>query len=291
MKKRLLTCLLAASMTLAMFAGCGNDQGSSSTSGSGTSGDDQVTLRIGMGTSVPFGYLDENEQPAGFVVDLWEEICDRAGYKADIQYIDGTDSQYAAMDADRIDILAGQQTIRDSIKDKYNFTVPYGYNEIFLVSLKDKPYESIEDLHGLKVCIDAGGKLAEFFNNYNASLPEGEEPIELVFTEGSLLENLKLDRFQAFPWNILAFEKQQREGQADDYKMFGDPIIVEENVFPVNKNVPQDVLDKLNSVITEMLEDGSLAALSEKWFERDITVPFSEATEEVAGQNSSSSSN
>ena len=143
----------------------------------------------------------------------------------------------------------------------------------------------------MKVCIDAGGKLAEFFNNYNASLPEGEEPIELVFTEGSLLENLKLDRFQAFPWNILAFEKQQREGQADDYKMFGDPIIVEENVFPVNKNVPQDVLDKLNSVITEMLEDGSLAALSEKWFERDITVPFSEATEEVAGQNSSSSSN
>ena len=67
--------------------------------------------------------------------------------------------------------------------------------------------------------------------------------------------------------------------------------LVEENVFPVNKNVPQDVLDKLNSVITEMLEDGSLAALSEKWFERDITVPFSEATEEVAGQNSSSSSN
>ena len=113
-----------------------------------------------MGTSVPFGYLDENEKPAGFVVDLWEEIGRRTGYNMDIQYIDGTDAQYASMDSDKIDILGGQQTIRESIKDKYNFTIPYGYNEIFLVSLKGKPYESIEDLHGLNVCIDAGGKLA-----------------------------------------------------------------------------------------------------------------------------------
>ena len=281
MKKRVVSMLLAAAMMTA-FAGCGNEQSPSSSQNQEAPKEEQVTLRVGMGTSVPFGYLDENEKPAGFVVDLWEEIGRRTGYNMDIQYIDGTDAQYASMDSDKIDILGGQQTIRESIKDKYNFTIPYGYNEIFLVSLKGKPYESIEDLHGLNVCIDAGGKLAEFFNGYNESLPEGEEKINLVFTEGSLLENLKLDRFQAFPWNIVAFEKQQREGKADDYQMFGEPIIVEQNVFPVNKNVSPEVLDKINETIQEMLDDGSLKELSEKWFVRDITTPFSAATEEIA---------
>lgn len=280
MKKRLAAMLLTAAMMITVGVGCGKDQGSSGSQNA--SGGEQVTLRVGMGTSVPFGYLDENEKPAGFVVDLWEEIGRRTGYNMDIQYIDGTDAQYASIDADKIDILGGQQTIRESIKDKYNFTIPYGYNEIFLVSLKGKPYQSIEDLHGLNVCIDAGGKLAEFFNGYNESLPEGEEKINLVFTEGSLLENLKLDRFQAFPWNIVAFEKQQREGKAEEYQMFGDPIIVEQNVFPVNKNVPSEVLENINQAIQEMLDDGSLKALSEEWFVRDITTPFSAATEEIA---------
>ena len=294
LKKKLLALLLVVLVALSLFAGCASEVENSSVSGSSqeSQGEDQlsssseetITLRIGFGTSVPFGYLDENEKPAGFVVDFWNEICDRAGYIADIQYITGSDAQYAAIDADKIDVLAGQQTIRDAIKDKYNFTISYGYNEIALVGLKDAPYESIEDLHGKRVCIDAGGKLAEFFNNYNASLPEGEPKIELVFTEGALLENLSLGRFEAFPWTIISLEKQQREGKADDYKMFGDPIIVEENVFPVNKNVPQEVLDKINEIIAEMKEDGSLKALSEKWFERDITVPYTSALEELAGE-------
>ena len=97
-----------------------------------------------------------------------------------------------------------------------------------------------------------------------------------------MLENLKLDRFQAFPWNIVAFEKQQREGKAEEYQMFGEPIIVERNVFPVNKNVAPEVLENINKTIQEMLDDGSLKALSEKWFVRDITTPFSAATEKVA---------
>lgn len=290
MKKRILSIAMAAMMTMTLLTGCGGQpsgsgSGGGSASGSGAASSESaepVTLRIGMGTSVPFGYLDENEKPAGFVVDMWEEICSRAGYEADIQYIDGTDAQYAAIDADKIDVLGGQQTIRDAIKDKYNFTVPYGYNEIALVGLNDCPYESIEDLHGLKVCIDAGGKLAEFFNAYNDSLPEGEPKIELVFTEGALVENLRLGRFQAFPWTILSYEKQKREGKADDYRMFGDPIIVEENVFPINKKVPAEVLEKINEVITEMKEDGSLKELSEQWFERDITEPYTVAQEEIA---------
>lgn len=296
MKKNVFALALATLMALSLLSGCGGESAGSTPagsnhSGSGSSGEtESVTLRIGMGTSVPFGYLDENEEPAGFVVDFWEEICNRAGYEADIQYINGTDAQYAAIDADKIDVLAGQQTIRDAIKDKYNFTIPYGYNEIALVGLNDCPYESIEDLHGLKVCIDAGGKLAEFFNNYNASLPEGEPKIELVFTEGALVDNLRLGRFQAFPWTILSYEAQKRAGQADDYRMFGDPIIVEENVFPINKNVPEDVLNTINDVIAEMLEDGSLAELSEQWFERDITQPYTAATEEIAAEHAANSS-
>ena len=85
-----------------------------------------------------------------------------------------------------------------------------------------------------------------------------------------------MGRFEAFPMTIMAFEKMQREGKADPYKMFGEAVITEENVFPINKDVPEDVQKGINDAIEEMLSDGTLAQISEKWYYRDVTKPFEE---------------
>ena len=236
----------------------------------------EVTLRVSMGTNNPYGFLDENEQPAGFVVDVWNEIGARTGYQVDIQYMDGADAQYGAIDAGKIDVLGIQVAITPAIEDKYNFTIPYSYNEIRMVCLKDKPYESLEDLAGKKICI-APGKLSEFFNNYNEANPDKQ--IELVFTEGNIYEELDLGRFEAFPMTIMSFEQRERSGQAENYKMFGDPVITEENVFPISKSIPVDVLEQINAAIQEMLDDGTMVEISQKWYQRDVTKPFTQDAE------------
>ena len=283
--KRTLSLLLSLVMTAALLAGCGGSSstggssaaasGSASASASSSAASSEnpadVVLRVSMGTNNPYGFLDEKEQPAGFVVDTWNEIGARTGYTVEMQYFDGMDAHYGAIDAGKVEVLGIQVAITPAIADKYNFTDRYGYNQIRMVCLKDKPYESLADLAGQKICI-APGKLSEFFEGYNEKNPD--KVIELVTTEGNIYEELDLGRFEAFPMTIMAFEKMQREGKADPYKMFGEPIITEENVFPVNKDVPAEVLDNINAAIADMLSDGKLKEISEKWYMRDITVPF-----------------
>lgn len=283
--KRTLSLLLSLVMTAALLAGCGgsSSSGSSSAAASGSAAASasssaassenpaDVVLRVSMGTNNPYGFLDEKEQPAGFVVDTWNEIGARTGYTVEMQYFDGMDAHYGAIDSGKVEVLGIQVAITPAIADKYNFTDRYGYNQIRMVCLKDKPYESLADLAGQKICI-APGKLSEFFEGYNEKNPD--KVIELVTTEGNIYEELDLGRFEAFPMTIMAFEKMQREGKADPYKMFGEPIITEENVFPVNKDVPAEVLDNINAAIADMLADGKLKEISEKWYMRDITVPF-----------------
>ena len=48
----------------------------------------------------------------------------------------------------------------------------------------------------------------------------------------------------------------------------------EENVFPVSKDVPAEVLADVNAAIADMLADGTLKGISEKWYYRGVTVPF-----------------
>lgn len=98
----------------------------------------------------------------------------------------------------------------------------------------------------------------------------------MVTTEGNIYEELDLGRFEAFPMTIMSFEKMQREGKAEAYKMFGEAVITEENVFPINKSVSKDVQEKINKAIKDMLNDGTLAKISEKWYNRDVTKPFEE---------------
>ena len=287
MKKKIISVLLCIAMCVTLIVGCGSSEKSTeesteksteeSTEKSTEESEEELVLRVSVGTAnnpySPYGRLDENEKPEGFVVDVWNEIAKRVGCTVEFEYMGGTDAHYGALDAGKTEVMGLQLEITPAIEDKYNFTIPYGYNEIRMVCLKDKPYETLADLAGQKVCV-APGKLTEFFEGYNAENPD--KPVELVTTEGNIYEELDLGRFEAFPMTIISFEKQQRDGQADAYKMFGETVISEENVFAMGKDVPEEVLDKVNEAIQEMKDDGAMTEISEKWFCRDITKPFSQ---------------
>jgi len=273
--KKLFCALLSLVMVLSLMAGCGASGDASADAGADEGADavepKDYTIRVSMGTNNPYGFLNDDEQPDGFVVDTWNEIAARTGYTVEFVYFDSMDAHYGAIDAGKIEVLGAQVAVTPAIADKYNFTDRYAYNIIRMVSLKDKSYETLADLAGQKICI-APGKLSEFFEGYNAENPD--KAIELVTTEGNIYEELDLGRFEAFPMTIMAFEKMEREGKAEPYKMFGEAVITEENVFPVSKDVPAEVLADVNAAIADMLADGTLKGISEKWYYRDVTVPF-----------------
>ena len=227
------------------------------------------TLRVGVGSTYPWGFNEDNKLQ-GFVVDVWNEIGTRLGIAIEFSQYENAEGLYGAMDSGRLDVVATQVAITPAIADKYIFSDVFGHNVIKMAVRSDSEAEDITDLHGKKVCIEPGGKLAEFFNNYNANLSD-EEKIELVFTEGSIWEELELGRFESFPITVLSYDARVRKGEERNIKLIGDAIITEDNVFPFRSDFDQAVLDKINETLAAMKEDGFLTETSIKWYGRDLT--------------------
>lgn len=164
MKRKFLMLLLILALSLGMIACKDNSKESDANGG-------EKKLIVSMGTNNPYGFLNDEEKPDGFVVDTWKEIGKRTGINIEFQYFDGIDAHYGSIDSGKVDVLGIQTAITDAIKDKYDFSDRYAYNIIRMVSLKDKNYESLADLAGKKICI-APGKLSEFFEDYNSKNPD-----------------------------------------------------------------------------------------------------------------------
>ena len=81
---------------------------------------------------------------------------------------------------------------------------------------------------------------------------------------------MKVGHYDAFPITVLSFDKINEKGEYD-FKLIGDPILIDKNAFPFAKDCDQAKLDAVNSAIKEMHEDGTLSELSLKYFGRDIT--------------------
>ena len=145
----------------------------------------------------------------------------------------------------------------------------YGYNAIKLAVRGDDPATSIEDMQGRKICIEFGTVLEAALNKINDTFPD-DKKMELVTTEGNIYDELKVGHYDAFPITVLSFDQINEKGEYD-FKLIGDPILIDKNAFPFAKDVDPDMINAVNKAIEEMQDDGTMSELSEKYFGRDIS--------------------
>ena len=229
--------------------------------------DEKIVRVVTTGSFYPHIFTDKNGNLTGFEYDVIEEIAKRIGYKAEWQL--ASEGLYGYIDSGRADTIANSVTVTEKRRQTYDFTEIYLYDEIRMVVRSNDPAKSVDDLQGRKVCIEYGGVLQQFFDNYNKNLPD-DKKIKTVVTEGSLLENLEMGRFDAFPLSILSFDRIKERGKYD-FKMVGESIIISPSAYPFSKNADPKLVAGFNRAIKEMHKDGTLSALSQKYFKRDAT--------------------
>ncbi|EMB25204.1 transporter substrate-binding domain-containing protein [Treponema denticola] len=229
--------------------------------------DEKIVRVVTTGSFYPHIFTDKNGNLTGFEYDVIEEIAKRIGYKAEWQL--ASEGLYGYIDSGRADTIANSVTVTEKRRQTYDFTEIYLYDEIRMVVRSDDPAKSVDDLQGRKVCIEYGGVLQQFFDNYNKNLPD-DKKIKTVVTEGSLLENLELGRFDAFPLSILSFDRIKERGQYN-FKMVGESIIISPSAYPFSKNADPKLVEAFSKTIKEMHKDGTLSALSQKYFKQEAT--------------------
>lgn len=271
MKKKIISVLLCLTMCVGMLAGCGSkeEKAEETATTEETQEEDKVIKVAATGSFFPVMYTDDDGNLTGFEYDILEEIGKRSGYKMEYEVLEDMSVMFEGIDTGKYDTMAGQVSVTEEREKKYTFTEIYGFNAIKMAVRGDDPAESVEDLQGRKVCIEFGTVLEDVMNEINAGYPEDKQ-IELVVTEGNIYDELAIGHYDAFPITVLSFDQINEKGEYD-FKLIGDPILIDKNAFPFAKDCDQAKLEACNNAIKEMHEDGTLSELSEKYFGRDIT--------------------
>jgi cystine transport system permease protein len=250
--------LLLAALVLTACGASGGNEGTDPIKSAGV-------LRVGTeGVYAPYSFHDPSQggQLAGYDVDVAKAVADKLGVR--VEFVETSwDSIFAALEADRFDIVANEVTITDERKAKYDLSTPYSIAQGVIVTRSDD--NSIHSLADLK-----GKRAAESpTSNWAQTAREAGAQIESVdgFTQAiSVLNDGRVDVVINDSITVLAYQAQHPEAKI---KVAATIDEHPEQAFAARKD--SGLLPELNKALDELRADGTLTKISDKYLDVDLS--------------------
>lgn len=219
---------------------------------------------VGSGGYRPFNYFEDGIV-VGFDVDVGKEIADRLG--VELNYVTSAwDGLTAGLRNKRYDAILGSMAITDDRLEVVNFTIPYYYSGAQLIVREDSGITDPSEMAGKTIAVATAtnfvgdaeelGADVSFLDDDNATL------MELI---SGRVDGVITDR-------LVALEAMEEISGGDELTLCGEILRLEEMGIATNKE-DTALLEKINEILEEMHEDGTLKEISEKWHNgADITV-------------------
>ena len=227
----------------------------------------------------PQSFLNEDTgEYEGFDIDVAKEIGERLG--VEVTFTDPTfDAVVAGSWADRWDMSVGSVTVTEERTEVLDFTDPYYFTPAQMTALEESDIESLDDLAGQTVCVGESTTYL-FWIEGTLTLPESAGDVAEV-PEGMTATTFQTDvdcaeawrsgRTEDFQGFLTALPTAQGLIDSGDYpiKLVGDPVFYEPLAVAFDKAVEDNdsLVERVNEIVNEMHEDGTLTELSEKWYE------------------------
>ncbi len=293
---KVLVCVIAAAFT---FAGCGANNGaisestsapssaaSSSTAAAGTSAAgtaaestaapdlswDKVKEKgefvLGLDESFPpMGFRDEKNNIVGYDADLAQEVANRLGVKLKLQPINW-DTKEQELNTGNIDCIWNGFTITKERKENILFSDPYMNNQQILLVLADSKYKTLADLKGKSVALQAASSAADALNGKADFKSTLKEVVELKDNNLCLMD-LKTGNVDAVAMDEIV-ARYYIQMKSEKYKVLDEGLSAEQYGVGFRKADVQ-LMTKVNDTLKEMVKDGKMAEISNKWFGKDIS--------------------
>ncbi|WJY28280.1 MULTISPECIES: amino acid ABC transporter substrate-binding protein [Sporosarcina] len=245
--------LLAGAGIIAVLAGCGAQKDAAG---------DSDELVIGVDDKfAPMGFRDENNELTGFDIDYAKAAAEHMGMKAKFQPIDWK-AKETELSSGRIDLIWNGYTITDERKKKVLFTKPYLSNAQVVAVLKDSDIQSLADLEGKTVGLQA---LSSASDALEANPIADKVKNKTEFADNVLaLSDLKSKRVDAVIIDevVIDYYMSKEEGT---FQVLDETLAPEEYGVGVKKG-NEELLEKLQKALDTMNDDGTAAKISETWF-------------------------
>lgn len=106
-------------------------------------------------TNPPWGFLDAQQEPAGFDPAFAKLVADRMGVKLRIERVTSP-TRIPFLQSGRADVVISTLSVTAERARQVWFTAPYAPNPLILIAPKAKAYTSYDDLKGLRVAVPRG---------------------------------------------------------------------------------------------------------------------------------------
>ena len=214
----------------------------------------------------PIGFVGEDGEYTGFDLELAQETAKRLGLTYVAQPI-AWDAKNMELESGNIDCIWNGFTMTGR-EDEYTWSEPYMENSQVVVVMEDSGIETLEDL---------AGKIVEVQADSSAEAALKEMP-DLTSTFGTLqttpdyntaFMDLEMGSVDAIAMDVIVagYQMQEREG---GFKILEESLASEEYAIGFKKG-NTELCEKVQQTLEEMAADGTMAEISEKWFGEDIT--------------------
>ncbi len=260
--KKIVSLLLVALTLLAVlsFTGCGKVYTVEDIKKAG-----KLTVYTEAGFA-PYEFVYENEV-VGVDIDVMKKVAERLGVELDIQDVN-FDTIVGAVQSGKAMIGAAGITINDTRKKSVDFSHPYSSTEQYVIVPVDAAIPSVEDLKGKNIGVQQG-TTSDFL--VDGLIKDGTlEGSTITGYTTPALAAAALGKIDAVVTDKLTAQiivngsngayKTEKFVKADG----SDAAEVEEYGYAVAKG-SDELLAVINEVVDEMLANGEIAALEEKY--------------------------
>jgi len=229
---------------------------------------EQAVLRVGIDpTYPPMEYKDDAGENVGFDIEVAKALGEKLGMKVEFVPTAWT-AIFSALKAQKYDAIISSLSITEDRKKTLAYTRPYIANSQAIIVKKDSTdIKSEKDLKDKRVCVQMGTTSDEACKKFTKATPYKSYKQYEKMTEA--LNELKIGRVDALVADIVV--AKFFVAKDPNSFMVVNTTLPNEPIAAAVRKENTELVQKLDKAMEEIMNDGTLKKISEKWFGEDMT--------------------
>lgn len=241
------------------------------------------TFKVGFEAEFPpYGYMDADGEYVGFDIDLAKAVCELEGWEfipAPIAW----DSRDDVLASGEIDCIWSGFTINGR-EDEYLWSVPYMNNSVVLLVADDSGITSLSDMEGKVVGVQSASSSLDLISEGGAQAEWGSSLgriWQFANTTNAFMALIN-GNVDAVVNDIAVSDYYV--GASKGYTNLSEPLTDNEQCGIAFRFEDEELRDTVNEALATLAENGTVAALAEKYNLQDLIALESAAPTSVEAE-------
>ena len=253
---RLAACLLALATCAVLLCSCLHPGKADSYTAA------MPVIVVGSDNYPPFNYMGTDGAPTGIDVELATEAFGRLGYRVKFVTIDW-EKMKELVENDTIDCIWGSFSM-DGREEEYQWAGPYLYSRQVIAVASDSDIQTFDDLLGKNVGVQDTTRAAElFFHTIDSALPEVKQ-VNCFATTEDMFAALRKGYVDAIAGHEALLNELIINGKGK-YRLLDESPYISKIGIAFQKGTHEELTQKINGLIKEMSEDGTIGSIAENY--------------------------